>query len=705
MVGGSLWAQEQYVKERFTPQQGPKIKTPEDMAMEDINEVGGSPLALASREQLLTLYRTDRTKYDVVVNTYKQMRQTSAKNTAIVDGISAQRANNDDQASVIMPSINTLFNGLFSNHVLQTSAKAKETYYKGVLDKYAAGGAVDINAADFTAMSGMHVADMKAGIIASRNTAEQALDGYFAYNSVSDTKQASMRASLDRAAKNMLDNYSTDVGLVAMATVMQVHSDKNVAQQKALIDLFIKQVASGYSTTHVQLFNQGGAPKESLKRDYPNVYNSLQKMYTQMEDAFGAVGESLTRPNTMAAVAAGVEASKTNSGPVVIPASVSVEDKKAIHEVLFKNANDALTKSAIGAGDVSAISCSFATNVEKGPCSQLLAANFSKYKDLVKKLPANDQATIKDASSTASVKSVTSIQELRTGINEIYKVNLSLGVTPEGAVDIIPLPAAKAFSSGAEAAKAAAAIRDNPNAAMEASIARDNYAKATAEFMKRAAPLLNNLVHTRAMLTDESKVSIGQDFSRILNSTTPYKGFYSPVAVAAPAAPATPAASTDTAIPVEEVTSTPEVYAAKTRVAETSGDNKAKNPKTTATGPYQFLEDTWKETVTKYKLPYSLEDRTDPKKSLEVFNLFTKDNTKVLTANLGRVPTDVELYAAQLLGATGAVQFLKGKPTDRARTVASDEAVEKNMEIFYDSKSSRFRTVKEVRAILAKKMS
>ena len=689
IVGGSLWAQEAYVKERFSPQQGYKALSPQEIRDKDIEAMAASDFGLGNRESLHTLSRTNPNAYQAKVTAFNDLRQMKSTNTAIVASLNATQGETDAKAGEASVKIVRLFSGMLGMHVAQTHAASTESYLTKVIALDASGIATEGNAAARKVFVDMHVASMKAGITASKNAAETQLDNYFANNNVSDSKKASMRGDLDRAETNYLKNYANDTGMVAMASIMSANADKSMAHKAQLVDLYIKQYNSGFVRVDIDAFNAGGAAKDSLKLRRPDVYAGLEKLRTELDDTLTGMSSDLSRPNLLSVVSNAVIAAREKPTSSILPKDTPKADVRTTLAVVGAKAREALAKSELGPGDASLISCSFANNVEKGCDSQLLASNYGKLKDKVKKLSESDQGIIKAASSTASVSSVTSMQALRTGIDGKYGVNLNIGVFQDGTIGVVPMP----ITTGLKGTKAVADIDR-----------RDNYELAATEFMKNASPILNNLVHTRAMLTDESKVSIGQDFSRILNSNAAYKGFYRSVPVAAPAVAAeTPA--TETGTPVAEVTSTPDVYAAKIRQAETSGDNKAKNSKTTATGPYQFLEETWKDTVAKYNLPYSLEDRTDLKKSTEVFNLFTKDNTKVLTADLGRAPTDVELHAAQVLGATGAVQFLKGKPTDRARTVVSDAAVEKNMEIFFDDKAKRFRTVKEVRAIFAKKMS
>lgn len=99
-------------------------------------------------------------------------------------------------------------------------------------------------------------------------------------------------------------------------------------------------------------------------------------------------------------------------------------------------------------------------------------------------------------------------------------------------------------------------------------------------------------------------------------------------------------------------------YMAATRQAESGGNNLAKNPNSTALGPYQFLQGTWMDVMQKHpELGLTIDGRTDPAQAERAFRAFTADNAKVLTSN-GIVPTGGNLYAAHFLGAGDAVRVL-----------------------------------------------
>lgn len=127
---------------------------------------------------------------------------------------------------------------------------------------------------------------------------------------------------------------------------------------------------------------------------------------------------------------------------------------------------------------------------------------------------------------------------------------------------------------------------------------------------------------------------------------------------------------------------------------------KVKAGTSSATGLYQFITDTWNETVRKYGGKYGIgpdAQRTDPKANALMGAEFTKANIGVLKAGLGRMPTAGEVYAAHFLGAGTAVKLLKGSQNTIAAELLPKQAAA-NRNIFYEG--ARPRTVGEVVAYL-----
>lgn len=109
----------------------------------------------------------------------------------------------------------------------------------------------------------------------------------------------------------------------------------------------------------------------------------------------------------------------------------------------------------------------------------------------------------------------------------------------------------------------------------------------------------------------------------------------------------------------------------------------AKNPNSSATGLGQFTAGTWRDAVKAAGKDYTLADRKDPEKSMEILRHFTGENEKRAVQDLGRQPTATELYMYHFLGRDAAGEFLKAKPEALATDYVSGAAARSNKNIFY----------------------
>ena len=104
-------------------------------------------------------------------------------------------------------------------------------------------------------------------------------------------------------------------------------------------------------------------------------------------------------------------------------------------------------------------------------------------------------------------------------------------------------------------------------------------------------------------------------------------------------------------------------------IAESGGRDTAKNPLSTATGAFQFIESTFLSVMQRH-YPKRVENlssaqilalRTDRKTARDAARAYTRDNAQILAAN-GHKPTFPHLRLAFLLGANGAMRILDAKP-------------------------------------------
>jgi hypothetical protein len=118
---------------------------------------------------------------------------------------------------------------------------------------------------------------------------------------------------------------------------------------------------------------------------------------------------------------------------------------------------------------------------------------------------------------------------------------------------------------------------------------------------------------------------------------------------------------------------------------ESSWNPNAAASTSSAKGLGQFLDSTWRAMLSKYGAKYGINPQTpqtDPRASALMLAEYIKENQAYLTKNLGRAPTDTELYIAHFLGPAGAVQLLKA-PDNSIGASISPKAAAANASIFY----------------------
>jgi hypothetical protein len=172
-------------------------------------------------------------------------------------------------------------------------------------------------------------------------------------------------------------------------------------------------------------------------------------------------------------------------------------------------------------------------------------------------------------------------------------------------------------------------------------------------------------------------------------------------------------------------------YLLATAKMESNFNPKASATTSSARGLYQFIDQTWLGTVKeagsllgygKYadaitKSPsgnYSVSDpaardaimklRDDPDAASSMAAVLTQSNSFKLTGNIGRRPTDAELYMAHFMGVGGAAKLISNAedhPNASGARLFSN-AASANRSIFYD-RDGRERSVSEVYSVLTQR--
>ncbi|MEX6633585.1 lytic transglycosylase domain-containing protein [Hyphococcus lacteus] len=166
----------------------------------------------------------------------------------------------------------------------------------------------------------------------------------------------------------------------------------------------------------------------------------------------------------------------------------------------------------------------------------------------------------------------------------------------------------------------------------------------------------------------------------------------------------------------------------KMAARESGFDPNAKAKTSSASGLFQFIEQTWLSTVKKYGGEHGMASSanaitknangryevTDPAAREKILNMrfdadaasamageLANENKSMLETRLGRAVSSADLYTAHFLGPSGAVKLLSAASNAKAADLLP-QAASANRNVFYDG--NRPKTVGEVAASIARSM-
>lgn len=119
-------------------------------------------------------------------------------------------------------------------------------------------------------------------------------------------------------------------------------------------------------------------------------------------------------------------------------------------------------------------------------------------------------------------------------------------------------------------------------------------------------------------------------------------------------------------------------YLAAIRQSESSGNDSAQNPLSTATGRYQFIESTWNDLMRRHPdLGLTADGRFDPEQQERAIRVFTRENAEILQRN-GISLTNGNLYAAHFLGGGDAAFVLGADDASLVSSVVASKVIDAN---------------------------
>jgi len=137
-------------------------------------------------------------------------------------------------------------------------------------------------------------------------------------------------------------------------------------------------------------------------------------------------------------------------------------------------------------------------------------------------------------------------------------------------------------------------------------------------------------------------------------------------------------------------------------MAESGGNPNARNPNSSASGEYQFTDDTWRGMVRNYGAQTGIteSDKNKPDAQRIMAQLLTQENANAYK-QAGFEPNDADLYMAHFLGAPSAVKAKKALGSGVRADQLFPKAAQANKPIFYNN--GQPRTVDELYRVLGSK--
>jgi len=102
------------------------------------------------------------------------------------------------------------------------------------------------------------------------------------------------------------------------------------------------------------------------------------------------------------------------------------------------------------------------------------------------------------------------------------------------------------------------------------------------------------------------------------------------------------------------------------------------NGSSSATGPWQITSGTWADTVSKYNLPYTASDITNPAAQAQVASYIAKDYATAVSNKTGQPATVLQTYGAWVFGPSPGGNMARADASDPLSSFVSAKALSNN---------------------------
>jgi hypothetical protein len=303
-------------------------------------------------------------------------------------------------------------------------------------------------------------------------------------------------------------------GVTAMAQIFKNYRDLTFTEQRAKIDLALRQISAFGNPALVANFYTKGPARERIKLEQPDFFAIMEALDNDLGQGLTGARDAIESATDLANIRTTLTRGQTTGKAVPVDPLMAPQLTRASHQIMYANAKEVLKKNEFSSEDVGIISSALTTGTQYGANAVLLQKDFKRLGEQIAKMPETDKAVIKGNVSESAQGTVISLNALKKGMEEKYGTKLTLGVNDAGEISVLA-PVGRSIPAPKLGTTPGTFVRTP-----------DSVSLAAKEFMMQAKPLLSNLVFSTSMLTMKQPKEVGTEFATVINNNQPYGGFY-----------------------------------------------------------------------------------------------------------------------------------------------------------------------------------
>jgi hypothetical protein len=426
------WASYNYIKNMFaTPKKDTSVPTPEEYA-KDIAAKGGFVL-----EDVMKAQQSNPVEYARMTNVAREREKLKATTATIESNLTGERIVSDANARSKIPMIQAMA-GVHGQEVfMQLVQNNKGPELQKLLN-------ATTDPAEKLSLMKQNAEAVKSMLLQKKRDSYKVVDDMNAKagGRISKEVLAELKGSIDEQYKFMEDQFANPQGQLAMLGVLVEHKDKTLEQQLRIASANAAYVQAWGNNTLVQAWMAGGASRESIKRNYPELDSMLSKAEQSATGMNATITNNMRSGQNLSLLTDG--ANQAEASPTANPNRTKEGDVGAGMQA-FSNLETWKKDKQYNTPAVNSV-VTAAVHSMNGALFESITKHYPDLQAFMKEIPFEYKAQVMSSGSDEYVKQTTAIMEnFRQA-----QPNILIGVQPGTAqlVQIIPTKQTEGSISG-----------------------------------------------------------------------------------------------------------------------------------------------------------------------------------------------------------------------------------------------------------------